>query len=205
MVRVIGGFLLAAFVLAFLGWLVTGPSREMSAALDASIRSAIRQMQSPMWTSLFLAVTKLGSTWYTAVLGSLAGIVFIFLRWFRPLVLLIVVMAGQSVLHHAAKWFFARPRPPALINYRTIESFSFPSGHTITALCLYGTIAWIVSTRLETTAAKAGIWIFTFTLVLLIALSRIYIGIHHATDVIAGLVAAAIWTAAVMSVDRRTI
>ena len=90
-----------------------------------------------------------------------------------------------------------------MINYPTAESFSYPSGHAVASLCLYFTIAWIVTTQIETAAVKAGIWIATVVVVFLIGMSRVYIGIHYPTDVIAGFLAAMIWTAAVMSIDRK--
>jgi undecaprenyl-diphosphatase len=112
-------------------------------------------------------------------------------------------MSGQALLHHGFKWLVARPRPSALINYPTAEGFSYPSGHVVAGFCLYVTIAWIVSTRIETSAAKAGIWIAAVVLVLLIGMSRVYIGIHYPTDVLAGFLGAAIWTGAVMSIDSK--
>ena len=201
-VRVVAGFLLASLVLAAAGWLVTGPLRSYPAVFDTAVRGTVRQLQSPMWTSLFLAVTKLGSTLYLTVVGCAVGLVFIALRWFRPLVLFIVAMAGQAALHHGFKWLFARPRPPAMIAYPVAEGFSFPSGHALSALCLYGTIAWIVAARFENPALKACVWIGTALLVFLIGASRTYIGIHHASDVAAGFLAAAIWTAAIASADE---
>lgn len=203
MIRILAGFLLAALVLAGIGWLVTGPYREYPAVFDASVRYTMRQIQSPMWTALSLTVTKLGSTLYLIIVGSVAGIAFLALRWFRSLILFIVVMAGQAALHHGFKWLIARPRPANLINYRTAESFSFPSGHAIAALCLYGMIAWIITRRIESPAVTACIWISTIVLTFLIGTSRVYIGIHYPTDVLAGFLAGFIWLAALMSVDRR--
>lgn len=203
LVRVIAGFVLAALILAGLGWLVTGPYKQFPASFDATVRYAMRQIQSPMWTSLFLIVTRLGSTVYLTIVGCAAGIIFIILRWFRPLLLLIVAMAGQAALHHGTKLLFARPRPPALINYPAVESFSFPSGHAVSSLCLYFVLAWTVTTRLENPAMKVAIWICTVVLVFLIGMSRVYIGVHYPTDVLAGFLAALVWTAAVLSIDRR--
>jgi undecaprenyl-diphosphatase len=204
-VRVIVGFALAALVLWACGWFVTGPYKQYPSSFDSSIRYTMRQIQSPMWMQLFLAVTRLGSTLVLAIIGCTAGIIFIALRWFRPLLLLIVVMCGQAALHHGFKLLYARPRPPSLINYPTVESFSFPSGHAVSSLCLYGTLAWIVASSLENTAAKAGIGIFAAVLIFLIGMSRVYIGVHYPTDVIAGFAAAAIWTAAVLSIDRKAL
>src|SRR5688572_6681824 len=137
LVRLIAGFVLAAIILAAVGWLVTGPYKQYPASFDATMRYTMRQTQSPMWTALFLAVTRLGSTIYLIIIGVAAGILFLVLRRFRSLMFFIIAMAGQAILHHSCKWFFARPRPAALISYKTVESFSFPSGHTIASLCLY--------------------------------------------------------------------
>src|SRR5687768_8659190 len=108
-VRILAGFVLAALLLYGLGWLVTGPHKSSVAGFDTNIRYFMRQIQSPMWTSLLLTVTKLGSTLLLFIIGSIAGIAFIVLRWFRPLMLFIVTMVGQAVIHHGAKWYFARP------------------------------------------------------------------------------------------------
>jgi len=203
LVRVTVGFVLAALILAALGWLVTGPYKQFPAPFDSTIRYTMRQIQSPMWTSLFLIVTKLGSTIYLTIVGCTAGIIFIILRWFRPLLLLIVTMAGQAGLDRGCKYLFARPRPPAMINYPDVESFSFPSGHAVAALSLYFVIAWSVSTRAESPAIKVAIWISTVVLVFLIGMSRVYIGVHYPTDVLAGFLAALVWTVSVMSIDQR--
>jgi len=202
-IRILSGFALAALLLYASGWLVTGPYKGSVAGFDTNIRYFMRQIQSPMWTSLLLTVTKLGSTLILAIIGSIAGIAFIALRWFRPLMLFIVTMVGQAVLHHGAKWLVARPRPAALMSYKDVESSSFPSGHALAALCMYGAIAWIVATRTENTAAKIGITALALVLIFLIGMSRAYIGVHYPTDVIAGFLAAFVWTAAVMSLDRR--
>ena len=202
LVRIVLGFALAAAVLAACGWLVTGPYKTSVAGFDSNIRYTMRQIQSPMWTSLLLTVTKLGSTIYLIIVGCIAGVIFLLLRWFWPFFLFVIVMAGQAALHHGFKWLFERPRPAALLNYPAAESFSFPSGHVIGALCLYCSIAWIVSKRFETPAAKAGVWLFAGVLIFLIAMSRAYIGVHYPTDVVAGLIGAAIWTTAVMTADR---
>ena len=112
-IRVILGFALAAGVLLLVGWLVTGPGRSYAGAIDAPIRSSIRQMQSPLWTSLFLTVTKLGSTLYLAVIGSVIGVAFLYLRMFRPFVIFVITMAGQAILHNGAKLVIPRSKASA--------------------------------------------------------------------------------------------
>ena len=200
--RIVAGFVVACGLLAAIGWLVTGHYRLFVQPFDSAVRGGMREFQSPLWTSLFLTITKFGSTIYLIVIGCIAGLAFVVLRWFRPLLLFVLTMAGQAALHHGFKYLFARPRPPSLIQYANIESFSFPSGHAISSLCLYSAIAWILSNRTENTAAKAGIWIAAAILIFLIGLSRVYIGIHYPSDLIAGFIAAAVWTTAVISCDK---
>ncbi len=202
-VRIIAGFGIAALILWAIGWLVTGPYKGTVAGFDSNIRYFMRQIQSPMWTALLLTVTKLGSTLVLAIIGSVAGIAFLALRWFRPLMLFVLTMVGQAALHHGFKWLIERPRPPVLMSYKDLESFSFPSGHAVSALCMYGAIAWIVATRTENAAAKFGFAASATVLIFLIGMSRVYIGVHYPTDVLAGFLAAFVWTGAVMSLDRR--
>ena len=202
-IRIVAGFALAALALYVFGWLVTGPFRGSAAPFDTNVRYAMRQIQSPMWTTLFLAVTKLGSTIYLTMIGLAAGLIFIGYRWFRSLLVLIVAMIGQAALHHGCKLLFARPRPPALISYPAVESYSFPSGHAVASLALYFAIAWIVTGHVENPTIKIAIWIVTAVLVFLIGMSRVYIGVHYPTDVLAGFVAALIWMAGVMAADRK--
>ena len=89
------------------------------------------------------------------------------------------------------------------MSYKDVESWSFPSGHAVASLCMYGAIAWIFATRTENAAAKFGIAASAAILIFLIGMSRAYIGVHYPTDVVAGFIAAFVWTAAVMSLDRR--
>jgi undecaprenyl-diphosphatase len=79
------------------------------------------------------------------------------------------------------------------------------SPSAVSSLCLYGTIAWIVASCLENSAAKVGVALIAGILIFLIGMSRVYIGVHYPTDVVAGFAAAAIWTAAVLSTDRKAL
>lgn len=202
-VRIVVGFAIACAFLAACGWLVTGPHKNLVAGFDTNIRYTMRQIQSPMWTSVLIAASRIGSLWGLSIIGGITALAFILVRWFRPLLLLCITMAGQAVLHLGFKTLFERPRPPALISYKIEESFSFPSGHSIAALSFFGAAAWLVATRQENAAAKAGLAILAAVMIFLIGFSRVYIGVHYPTDVVAGWIGAAIWTAAVMSADRR--
>jgi hypothetical protein len=87
-----------------------GQFREYPLSFDTGVRTAMRQMQSPMWASLFLTVHKPRFDNLSVDHRDRCGIIFVFMRWFRPLLLLMLVMSGQGALDHGFKWLIARPR-----------------------------------------------------------------------------------------------
>ena len=72
------------------------------------------------------------------------------------------------------------------------SSYSFPSGHALGSLCFYGILAAILAGRARGRGAEFCIWVATVLLVGMIGLSRIYLGVHYPSDVIAGYCAAAV-------------
>jgi undecaprenyl-diphosphatase len=124
-------------------------------------------------------------------------------------------LVGGFVLNRLLKAAFDRPRPA--LRGETVDLFgwsfafptspSFPSGHAITAVVVYGTLAYLVA-RLEPTP-RLRRWTLggAVALVLLIGLSRVYLGVHYPTDVLAGYLAGFVWVAvcalSVETVQRR--
>ena len=106
--------------------------------------------------------------------------------------LLPVATLGSIVLTEALKRLFDRARPELLDSYYTASGYSFPSGHATFAAGFYGTLTLLLAWRLSgirrwlVVAAGVG-------LVLLIGFSRLYLGAHYPTDVLAGFLAAPLW------------
>lgn len=198
--RIFAGFVCAAAALAMIGELTTGDIGWVS-AFDETFGAAARQIASPWLTDALRVVTKLGSTLVLTIVGTIAIAAFIFLGWRREILLFLLAMAGQIILHQTFKALFQRPRPQTFFDYVVGDSYSFPSGHALASLCVYGILAWSVTRRLHSAYVKSAIWFVVTILILLIGFSRIYFGLHNATDVIAGYLAAFIWTAAVASGD----
>jgi undecaprenyl-diphosphatase len=105
------------------------------------------------------------------------------------------------VLDLALKHTFHRARPIGFFGISP-SSYSFPSGHALGSLCFYGVLAAILSARVRGRAARFCIWIAASILVTLIGFSRIYLGVHYPSDVIAGYCAAAVWVGMVVFLDR---
>jgi undecaprenyl-diphosphatase len=102
-------------------------------------------------------------------------------------------MIGAGLLNVTLKLAFKRERPIPFFNLTAPETYSFPSGHALTSACFFGALAAILTARIKSKRVRAITWIVCTAMFLLIGLSRIYLGVHHTTDVIAGFAAALIW------------
>ncbi len=199
------GFLVCALLVAFFGLLATLIFDELRLeSLDRWATLAARQHHSPGLDGLALAVTYFGGHAFLlpatlAVCGILA------IRGRRVSAILFAAsVAGGMVLNMLLKLSFARARPDLWEPLVTEWTYSFPSGHALASLSVYGILAWLVTQRLHSKRLNAAIWVFAILLVFLIGFSRVYFGVHHASDVIAGYLAAFIWTAAVASGDHQS-
>jgi undecaprenyl-diphosphatase len=137
-------------------------------------------------------VTALGYYW--VVLPLLAVAVFLFLRrgWRLSAVLLAVSTGGSIVLTTVLKGVFKRTRPELFDSGYHASFYSFPSGHATVAVGFYGMLTLILAYRLQGLARWAVV-VSGVLVVLLIGFSRLYLGVHYPTDILAGYLAALLW------------
>lgn len=145
-------------------------------------------------------VTALGYYW--VVLPLLVVVVAFFYQsgWRLSAILLLVSTAGSAVLTTVLKSVFERARPEVFDSGYHASFYSFPSGHATVAVGFYGMLTLVLAYRLRGTArwtlAVSGILV-----VLLIGFSRLYLGVHYPTDVVAGYLAALLWLVCVGAVN----
>src|SRR5215212_7772412 len=144
-------------------------------------------------------VTALG--YYYVVVPLLAVAVFVFYRrgWRLSAVLLVVSTGGSFVLTTVLKGVFQRARPELFDLGYQASFYSFPSGHATVAVGFYGLLTVILAYRLGG-AARWAVAFCGLLAVLLIGFSRLYLGVHYPTDVIAGYLSALLWLVCVGSV-----
>ena len=168
-------------------------SNDSQVSIDQTVATAIHGLMTPALTTFFLVVTALGSMEAIALLSVVGAVVFG--TWRRWLLFgTWVIAAGGSVMFILLlKALFARPRPyfeqPLLLE----TYYSFPSGHAMEAVVLYGTLAYFAVLALRTWRARAAVILGTSLLVLLIGFSRMYLGVHYFSDVVAGYAAGGMW------------
>jgi undecaprenyl-diphosphatase len=101
------------------------------------------------------------------------------------------------------KLYFHRQRPDVPWFLAHESSFSFPSGHSVAAICLYGILGYVLTGRIQSLRARAATLGTAVFLVLGVGLSRVYLGVHYPSDVAAGYLAGLIWLLTVIGGDLR--
>lgn len=167
---------------------------------DLAVRSWVHQFASPGVTRAMTAISLLGYEILIVVL-VLALAVFLFLGWRHAAGWLAVSMAGALALDLALKYAFHRPRPQPFFGAAP-PSYSFPSGHALCSFCFYVVLAGLIAARTRSLALRIAVGIAAAVLVIAIGLSRIYLGMHYPSDVVAGYLAAAVWVATLLVLDR---
>ncbi|HET7479409.1 MAG TPA: phosphatase PAP2 family protein [Rubrobacteraceae bacterium] len=144
-------------------------------------------------------VTTLGYYYVVIPLLAAAVLAFYLRGWKLSAVLLVVSTAGGIVLTTVLKTVFQRARPELFDSGYTASFFSFPSGHATVAVGFYGMLTLILAYHLRGLArwavAAGGV-----LLVLTIGFSRLYLGVHYPTDVLAGFLASPLWVITVGAV-----
>ena len=172
-------------------------------AFDAMILAAMRphddpgQAWGPWWLEEALAdVTSLGGI---SVLGlfALAVVGFLVIQRKRLSALILVVgLAGGVALSEGFKGVFERERPPAQFQAVDTLNASFPSGHALLSTVFYLTVGVMLARVLPTRRLKVWVMAMAVTIAMLVGISRVYLGAHWATDVMAGWSLGAAWAMA---------
>jgi undecaprenyl-diphosphatase len=151
-------------------------------------------------------------THWNGILGScIMGLLLALWFWYRKahywLVVVLVSVPGGMLLNVALKHLFRRARPTLEDPLLTLATYSFPSGHTAAATVFYGLLACYLVRRVYRWPARAAIVAACVLMVMLVALSRMYLGVHYLSDVLAAGAEGAAWLAvcitAVSTLHRR--
>lgn len=182
---------------------VEGEARELDQWVLLALRSPGDPADpfGPWWLeTLFRDITSLGSTTVVTLI-TLAALGYLVIDGKRSMALLVLIsVAGGAGLSSLMKLGFERPRPDLVAHLVDVHTMSFPSGHAMVSAVTYLTLGALIAqvqTRRRLSAYILGVAIM---LTLLIGLSRIYLGVHWPTDVIAGWAAGAAWAIACWTV-----
>lgn len=174
-------------------------------AVDRRITSFVVTHRTPTLTEIMKVVTWTGSWIAVLVVAAAVGV----LTWKRrlPLLALAAVIAswvGELLAVTLAKRLVERDRPPEAVWAVVGHGWAFPSGHAANAVVVFATAAALVARLNRDRLVRILSWTSAALLVGLVAFSRIELGVHWTTDVLAGVVWASGWTAAVVACMRHS-
>lgn len=173
----------AAGLLVFM-LLTIGVVREITLPFDVALRQEIFSRRSPVWTPIFIFITYLGN-WQTITAICFALIIRKTYR--QPVGIAVSITAGASTLiYKLLKEIIQRPRPE--LEYHLIQQggWGFPSGHSMNGLVFYGILLYFIRQKVIRDRHKDALSLGIVLLIFLIGFSRIYLGLHNPTDVLAG-------------------
>jgi membrane-associated phospholipid phosphatase len=178
-------------LLAFAGLLLASVGETIVRA-DARIAVALHAHATPAATDGFRLVTQFGSTAALVAITALAASWLLRLGRRQDAALLVVTLVGAQALTWGLKAVFRRDRPSFEDPLATATSFSYPSGHALTSIAVYGALACVAASALHR-RARAGCLAGAAVLVAAIGFSRVYLGVHYLSDVVAGYCAGVAW------------
>ncbi len=161
--------------------------------LDTRLANWLHENAQPGLTEFFEAVTVLGNA-VVVVSLALVSIAVLARRGRRGDALLgATVVTGAEALTLAMKLGFRRERPFFADPLARESTFSFPSGHAMVSVAVYGVLAFLLARELASWPARSAVLVPAAALVLLIGFSRLYLGVHYPTDVLAGFMGGLAW------------
>jgi undecaprenyl-diphosphatase len=184
-------FLLAGFLFIAIAWNVS--SHAPLVRVDAKIAGWLHEAAAPGLTTFLLVVTHVNSTvaisaWSLAFAGVLARM----REWYWMLTLVLSV-AGGLTLNVLLKHAYERTRPHFDDPLLTLTTYSFPSGHTAGAVVFYGVLAAFLVSRFREPARRIACVLGAVAIVALVAFSRMYLGAHYLSDVLAAMCSSTAW------------
>jgi undecaprenyl-diphosphatase len=187
---------IAAIAFGILAGIVRGGATQ---ALDESVVRWLAAHRSPAMDDIMLEVTTLGDGVVLIMIVAVASVFLWLTKHHWSVYILLVGMIGGKALNTLLKASFDRTRPSAVEWIDQVSSPSFPSGHAMGAFITYGTVAYLVARLEPTRRLRYATWFIACGIIIAIGISRMYLGVHYPSDVIAGFAAGLAWVAIVAS------
>lgn len=167
---------------------------------DKKVSGFIYSFRSPDLTPIMNFFSILGWDWMVLLAFLIVGIL-IWKKYKHEALVFLIAFLGGVFMNYFLKFFIARPRPFG--QAITPESFySFPSGHAMNSFVFYGMLAFFIFRFTRNKKISTFVAFLCMLLIILICISRIYLGVHYPTDVLAGLVAGFWWLVTVILAEK---
>jgi undecaprenyl-diphosphatase len=167
---------------------------------DTAILLFLRKLHTPLLDQVMIGITVLGEPTILVGITLVLSLVVLIRRQFAVGIVFAIAALGAAGLNVLLKDVFARARPALWERSVDVRFYSFPSGHAMVSLVIYGLIGYLLANHYKHRSRL--ILSLAALLVVLIGFSRLYLGVHWPTDVIAGYAAGLVWLiACILSLD----
>jgi membrane-associated phospholipid phosphatase len=169
--------------------------------VDAPLLSSLHDcaLTAPLAVDACKFMTQFGSMWAIAGVAVLLLVMLVYQRKSGLLCWWLVILVGGGLLDQGLKEVFQRERPHITDPVALEQSYSFPSGHALGSAVSYGFIMYLLVARRPPTRSRLAMVGVLVVWVLVIGFTRLFLGLHHFTDVIGGFAAGTAWLAACLS------
>ena len=157
---------------------------------DVHLAAWLHAHSSPALVALFEVVTYAGNVIVLAALVATACGLLLRRRAVTEAAFLVLVAVGVQLVNGGLKLLFHRPRPE--LSFIHLDTYSFPSGHAASATAIYGALAFLLVRRAGWTR-RVAVGASAVLVVAVIGFSRLYLGVHYLSDVLAGFCVGASW------------
>jgi membrane-associated phospholipid phosphatase len=162
-------------------------------SLDGAVAAWLHTHATEPATAVLSAVTQLGGATVLLAVTLAAAAALVLARRIAHAALMGAALAGGEALNAALKATFERPRPSFADPMATAAGFSFPSGHAMVSLTVYGALAFVIAASITSRRAQLLVLATAAAVVLAIGFSRLYLGVHYVSDVLAAYGAGLAW------------
>ena len=154
---------------------------DMTTRFDMMIYDMVISLRCDFLDNYFTMITKLGNT--KVVVVVIVGVMLLLRNQYG--LFLAVSGLDSTIMNYFVKICIRRDRPSGL-RLITQGGYSFPSGHAMISICVYGYLMYYVFHHIKNKVLKYSVSFLLFVVILSIGVSRIYVGVHFASDVLAG-------------------
>jgi undecaprenyl-diphosphatase len=198
LVGALGIFLVAGLVVAAVGVaifvsLASHVQSGRTQAFDDYIIRWLGAHHSTAMDNIMLEITALGTGTVVMMIVAVASLFLVLTQHKFSAILLLASAGGGLVLNGVLKLGFNRPRPGIVVHAVHTVSSSFPSGHAMSAAIVYSTVAYLAARLHKRLWARWLVMLTAFILIVLISFSRLYLGVHYPSDVVAGVAIGLAW------------
>lgn len=160
---------------------------------DSSIAEFARRFRSPMVNQAMTDLTALGSVSVVFTFFFILFSVLSIYRDWKGMAYLTLIAAGAGAIPQLLKIHFNRPRPDVTVHLVNVSDLSFPSGHSFGAAAIYLALAFYAGRYAKTWSQEVFFYLLGAFVIILVGVSRIFLGVHYPTDVLAGVSGGAAW------------